>query len=295
MRTIFAKKIWVTLLAVLAVAALMGLAAGLKNVSFRPAQPFSRNETVTLDPASLRLADNVTTASLSTQIFFWVLAGLLCVCIGILISAELRKQLFKALLRAAAVYWAIYILFTRYHDVMAQIGLSFTQRGGVPAAASQGAQPVPEFKPPQTVSWMTYLVSFGIAVLLVILAWRLNAAWKQLNKSTADSSIKKLGSIARSSLRDLSNGRDSTDVIMNCYYRMGDVVSDKKMIDRHLSMTPSEFAIRLEQAGLPIDAVRQLTRLFETVRYGGRRLNSAAVNEAVACLTTILNHCGEAV
>jgi hypothetical protein len=142
---------------------------------------------------------------------------------------------------------------------------------------------------------MTYLVSFGIAVLLVILVWRLNAAWKQLNTSVADSSIKKLGSIARSSLRDLSDGRDSTDVIMNCYYRMGDVVSDKKMIDRHLSMTPSEFAIRLEQAGLPVDAVRKLTRLFETVRYSGRRLNSAAVNEAVACLTTILNHCGEAV
>ena len=46
---------------------------------------------------------------------------------------------------------------------------------------------------------------------------------------------------------------------------------------------------------LPGDAVRRLTRLFEKVRYGGYRTDSNAVNEAVACLTTILHYCGEAV
>ena len=93
----------------------------------------------------------------------------------------------------------------------------------------------------------------------------------------------------------LAYRRDSTDVIMDCYYRMSDIVFEKKNMDRSASMTPSEFASQLENAGLPSDAVRRLTRLFESVRYGGRKSDSVSVNEAVACLTTILHYCGETV
>jgi hypothetical protein len=46
---------------------------------------------------------------------------------------------------------------------------------------------------------------------------------------------------------------------------------------------------------LPGDAVQRLTRLFEAVRYGGYRSGRKDVNEAVACLTSILNYCGETV
>ena len=60
-------------------------------------------------------------------------------------------------------------------------------------------------------------------------------------------------------------------------------------------MTQAEFAVRLERDGLPADAVKSLTRLFENVRYGGYRTGPKEVNEAVACLTTILNYCGEPV
>ena len=109
------------------------------------------------------------------------------------------------------------------------------------------------------------------------------------------SPIQKLAGIARSSLRDLSAGRNSTDVIMDCYYRMSAVVLDKKNIDRSASMTPSEFAAQLEQAGLPSDAVRRLTRLFESVRYGRHKSDPVAANEAVTCLTTIVHYCSEAV
>jgi hypothetical protein len=60
-------------------------------------------------------------------------------------------------------------------------------------------------------------------------------------------------------------------------------------------MTPAEFASRLQEAGLPGDAVRRLTRLFEGVRYGQRKVGPKDVNEAVACLTAILQYCGEPV
>jgi hypothetical protein len=41
--------------------------------------------------------------------------------------------------------------------------------------------------------------------------------------------------------------------------------------------------------------VKQLTRLFEVVRYGGGRSSPVMVREAVACLTAILQYCGEPV
>jgi len=214
--------------------------------------------------------------------------------IGMLMSPEARKRLFRMLLRMAATYWAVWLLLSRYPNILAQFGLSLAPHNGNPKTVSNGA-PIPVFTPPQSVSWVAYLVSFGIAVVLIILAWKLNSIWKELNAPVAASPIRKLAGIARASLHDLSSGKDSTDVIMNCYNRMSDVVMEKKHIDRSASMTPSEFAIHLERAGLPADAVRRLTRLFESVRYGGYKSDAVAVKEAVVCLTTILQHCGETV
>jgi len=141
---------------------------------------------------------------------------------------------------------------------------------------------------------LNYLVSLLIVLSVLFLAWKSYRVWQVLNRRPAKS-LQDLARIARSSLRDLSDGRETTDVIMNCYFRMSDVVSDRKNLQRGISMTPQEFASRLEEAGLPGDAVRRLTRLFESVRYGVRRAGPKDVNEAVACLTTILQYCGEAV
>jgi hypothetical protein len=294
MRSFFANKFWIMLVSVLALGALMGLAIGLKDISFREAQPFGREEAQTTRTNPMDLINAVMSIPLQTQLGIWVLFVLLFVFIGMLMSPEMRKRLIKIAIRVAITYWGLWILFTRYREVLAQIGLNLAPLGKTPDTTSNGA-PVPEFTPPQPVSWTAYLVSFGIIVAMILVVWKLNSIWKELNAPIAVSPIKKLAGIARKSLRDLSSGRDSTDVIMDCYYRMSDVILEKKNIDRSASMTPSEFASQLEQAGLPSDAVRRLTRLFEAVRYGGHTSDTVAVNEAVACLTTIVHYCGEAV
>ncbi len=294
MRSFFANKFWIVLLSVLAVGALMGLAIGLKNVSFREAQAFGQNEARTARSTPLDLINAVMSIPLQTQLGIWVLFVLLFVFIGMLMSPEMRKRLIKIAIRVAITYWGLYILFTRYREVLAQIGLNLAPLGETPNIPSNGA-PAPVFTPPQSVSWTAYLVSFIVIVSVILVAWKLNALWKELNAPFSVSPLQKLARIARTSLHDLSSGRDSTDIILDCYYRMSDVILDKKNLDRNASMTPSEFAARLEQAGLPSDAVRRLTRLFETARYGGQRSDPAAVNEAVACLTTIVHYCGEAV
>lgn len=141
---------------------------------------------------------------------------------------------------------------------------------------------------------LNYAISLLIVLGIIFVVWRVYLAWQEMNKPPSKS-LRDLARIAHSSLRDLSDGHETTDVIMNCYFRMSDVVSDRKQLHRGMSMTPAEFAFRLEEAGLPGDAVRRLTRLFESVRYGGRKGGPKDVNEAVACLTTILQYCGEAV
>jgi len=76
---------------------------------------------------------------------------------------------------------------------------------------------------------------------------------------------------------------------------MSDVVASKKNLQRGMSVTPAEFAANLERSGLPGDAVKKLTRLFESVRYGGQKAGPREINEAVVCLTSILQYCGEPV
>jgi len=294
MRTFFTNKFWIILVSVLALGALVGLAVGLKDISFRAAQPFGREEAHTARTAPLDLINAVMSIPLQTQLGIWILFIMFFVFIGMLMSPEMRKRLIKIVIRVAITYWALWILFSRYRDVLAQIGLNLAPLSEAPNVPSNGA-PVPEFTPPPSASWVSYLVSFGIVALMIIVVWKINAIWKELNAPVAVSPIKKLASIARASLRDLSAGRDSTDVIMDCYYRMSDTVLAKKNMDRSASMTPSEFATQLEQAGLPSEAVRRLTRLFESVRYGGYKSDSASVNEAVTCLTTIVHYCGETV
>jgi hypothetical protein len=294
MRSFFTNKLWIILISVLALGALMALAVGLENIPFREGQAFGQNEARKPRTTPLDLINAVMSIPLQTQLGIWVLFVLLFIFIGMLMSPEMRKRLIKIAIRVAITYWGLWILFTRYREVLAQIGLNLAPLGETPNVPSNG-EPAPVFTPPQSASWMAYLVSFGIVALMILVVWKLNALWKEMNAPVTVSPIQKLAGIARSSLRDLSSGRDSTDVIMDCYYRMSDVILDKKHIDRSASMTPSEFALRLEQAGLPSDAVRRLTRLFESVRYGGHKSDPVAAHEAVTCLTTLVHYCGETV
>ena len=294
MRSLLENKRLTLVVSVLALGALTVLAIGLNDIPFRAARSFRREVASTPVPLLPNALDSEVEASAWVQVSVFTLILCMVVLIGALLSPELRKRLFLIMIRVGLTYWAIYILFTRYREFLPGMRLDLLGAERVPGATSSG-EPLPQFTPPQSISLTSYLISFGIAILLVIVARRVYAAWKEMNASDAEPSFKKIAGIARASLREISSGRDSTDVIINCYFRMSDVVAEKRNLNRSVAMTPNEFASRLEQAGFPGDAVRRLTRLFEKVRYGGHRTDSSAVNEAVACLTTILHYCGEAV
>jgi hypothetical protein len=296
MRSFSQNKFWIILLSVLALGALLGLAAGMSSMSFRGAQEFGRNEPVSPQANPADFIRSVASVPLRTQLGFWALVIMMFALIAMLLSPDGRKRLLRMLFRVVVTYWVLYFLFKRYPQLLTRLSMAFTPSNENAPTGSVDSVPPPTFTPPASTSWMTYAVSLAIVVLAAFFLWRLYAAWRAAVRSSAhEQPVHKLARIARASLQDLTSGRDSTDVILNCYFRMGDVVAEKRNLNRDISMTPQEFAARLERAGLPGDAVKQLTRLFESVRYGGQRSSPVMVNEAVACLTSILHYCGETV
>jgi len=295
MRSLFEKKPSVLLLAFLALVALTVLSVSLRSVSFGSAQPIGRGVAEQLtSPSQVSLGEPDET-TLQSQVILIIAFVVLLALISVLLSKEGRKRLFIFLIRMAFTIWALYFLFNRYPGMFDFLNPAADGPAQRPMEMDAGSSiPPPVFAPPQETPILNYAISLLIVLGVIFIAWRVYLAWRAMNQQPS-TSLRDLARIARSSLRELADGRETTDVIMNCYFRMSDAVSDRKNLQRGLSMTPAEFASRLEEAGLPGDAVRRLTRLFEGVRYGDRKAGPKEVNEAVACLTTILQYCGEAV
>ena len=292
MRSLLVNKRLILLFALLALGALTVLAASLNEVPFRKGQRFVREAATQSAPPVVELAQTSADIPLLEQIIVWMSLIMLVVLIGLLLSPRTRKRMFLLLIRAAFTVWAIYFLFRNYGDRL--FGFNLQSPEGAPVNADS-AVPMPAFEAPQVSPTFSYLISFAFALILLVVVWLLYRGWQRYTVLNRSQPLDEIARIARSSLNDLSSGRNSSDVIINCYLRMSDVVSSKRQLQRDMAMTPHEFALRLEQAGLPGDAVRRLTRLFEGVRYGDRHSGPRDINEAVSCLRTILHYCGEPV
>jgi Domain of unknown function (DUF4129) len=294
MRSFFQRKLWVVLLAALALGALTVLAFSLDNIPFNEAQHFVRSNAADTSSVSAQdVADAWAEVPIWKLVVVWGLISLMLLLVGLLISPELRKKLFRLFLQFVASVAAIFFLLRYYGPQLIALQQMAAQIGQQVQPAN--AQPMPTFQPPQISPVFSYLVSFAFALLWIAVMWGLYKGWQKYVALNARKPLDELAHIARSSLDDLASGRDSTDVIIKCYLRMSDVIADKRRIQREIAMTPQEFALRLERAGLPGDAVRRLTRLFEMVRYGDRKSAPKDVTEAVSCLNTILHYCGETI
>jgi len=292
MRSFFENKRWVLLLAVLALVALTVLAISLNEVPFREGQRFGQKEAADVQFSVEQVAQVWAEIPFWKQLVVWILVALLVILLGLLLSPEMRKRMFLMFFRMAFTVWAVFFLLRNYGDRL--FGFQTPAAGG-PAPGDDSVLPMPVFEPPQVSPVFSYLISFAFALIWLVVIWGLYRGWKKYVLLNTKKPLDEIARIARSSLDDLSSGRNSSDVIINCYLRMSDVVSNKRQLQREIAMTPHEFALRLEQAGLPGDAVTRLTRLFEGVRYGERKSGPKDVNEAVSCLKTILHYCGEPV
>jgi hypothetical protein len=65
----------------------------------------------------------------------------------------------------------------------------------------------------------------------------------------------------------------------------------KRGITRTKDMTPREFERSLLPSSLPHEALYQLTRLFEEIRYGNKAPGEKESRNAVRCLRAIIKAC----
>jgi len=223
MRSLFGNRLLVLLLAALGLAALTILAISLNEIPFREGQQFGQAEARQVEEPPGQTPQMPVSGSIVEQVTLWLAATLLVVLIGLLLSPDLRRRMLRLFIRVAFTIWAIYYLFKMNPDLFLQFNLAGNQN------LEQGEEEVaaiPVFEPPQVSSAVSYLISFAVALIFLVVVWLLYRGWKRYVELNARRSLGDIAKIARSSLDDLSSGRNSSDVIINCYLQMSDVVSN---------------------------------------------------------------------
>jgi len=95
---------------------------------------------------------------------------------------------------------------------------------------------------------------------------------------------------AERALQALKRGFDLKNVIVRCYWQMGQVLQKEQGIEMETAMTVREFERLLEARGVPHLPVHQLTQLFEMARYGHRAASAEDERHAVDALTAIVQY-----
>lgn len=294
MRSIFNRRNLVLLLSLIAIGVLVVLVSGVRDLKFQPGIPIVFDESAR-QSAETSL-DSMTRIALGKQVVFWISIAAVVVLVSFLVIPELRKRLLRIFLNIGLT---LFILGYLYENRMLSLPGFLDGQGsnaGQSNPGADGALPPQVFVPPDDSSLLSFIISFGLVITFLLSAWFLYRWWMRLRAPVPVSdSLTDFAAIARRSLKEISSGREWQGVIQECYVRMSDAVNNKRGIHRSISMTTGEFAIKLEQSGLPSHSVHRLTRLFEAVRYGTHKAVKNDIDEAVACLTDILHACGESV
>lgn len=149
--------------------------------------------------------------------------------------------------------------------------------------------PVAEFDP-ATPRWLSIALLAGGALVLAAMAGAAVWWWYVPDapfKGEAASPAQKIAAEAEQAAQAIESGAEVQDVVLRTYYRMEKILAEERSLARPLAMTPSEFAEALGKNGLPQGAIQDLTRLFETVRYGGAQPDPDMQQRAVKALRAI--------
>ncbi len=285
-----ARRLRILLALALLLGALLTLAGGLPRLEFDRGAYLLPEESEA-SPAEMGVRDAMLSdlrpglLALVARLVFWGLVPLAFV-VWFFRPGSKRRRLVMMLLTIASVIAVA--LFMR--QAMAEItefepppALALTP---LPTPAGATLVPRPEYAPPppSLAGWL----SLGVAGLLVAAGL---ALWRRIRP--ADDALDRLAGDAQAALADLRGGGEFDDVILRCYLQMARTLEEERGIQRGQSLTPREFALQLQERGLPPEAVANLTTLFEQARYGRRQATPADERTAVESLEAIVAHFGE--
>jgi len=285
MKKSLGSKTAIRILGGISILVIIYLIASLGSLELKPAKPFTYvQETEVIPPGGLPAWNGF--------VFVIVFIVALLIILFFLLPPDHRKKFLWALARLALAGIIIFLILSRL-SLGKPMEPQQENPGDVLITFAPGPTDTPEpeitpavFTPPQVSSWASYLVA--LVILLVFAGvW----GWLVWRKRKIGAPYDALAEIAQSALADIEAGKDWGDTILNSYYRMNKAVADWRGIHRRVSMTPAEFADYLVSTHLPREAVYRLTALFERVRYGDKKSTHKDIQEAVDCLTAILDYC----
>jgi hypothetical protein len=285
---VWRQRIGILLITAAVVVSMVLLAASLRQADFSPGYPLpagEREEETTAGmgmPVFSRYFEYLYMAFLVLSVIFLPLSILY-----LIVSPEARRNMLRNLVLLS--WLALLFLLVRGQRRLFE-ELELLPGVEEPVAPLEAAATV-EFvaqPPPWAVTALAILLALLLAAAIVGLVW---ALWLRLRPP--ESPLEQLAGEAQGALRALQAGADLRDTILRCYAEMSRAVSAERGLRREAAMTPREFERRLAEAGLPGAPVRQLTRLFEAVRYGAWTPGAEEERQAVACLNDILTACAE--
>jgi hypothetical protein len=290
MKKLLSNKTAVIVFGILSILVLVYVSAGFSSLQFQAGKPFS--------VAGKEGGQSVEFGLYQFPIYYMILfaVGLLTILTIFALIVMPPKKRWLLLLLLALVIIVFFVIGYLSSRPAVEVVVPTAVYTGTPAILAEDlGTPVPtvipsEFTPPVVSSWTSYLVALALTAAVAIGAWFFLG--KRVLKTEPE--LKELADIAQATLNELQEGKDWGNTIEGCYFRMTDTIQKRRGLKRRIHMTPAEFAVILEKTGLPGASIRRLTALFERVRYGGKKSTQEDVEEAVACMTEIVDACREA-
>lgn len=287
------RQAWVLIFILVILTLLAILAAGFGSVEFD--QPRNGGLDDFLNRfGSFRSGEDADVAPFWGKIIYWaVLIILFLVMLGP-VRPQTTKNLFQQLVRffsMAAVILLFLGYFARKQDSIGQDQAMMASGESTSETMDEGTL---AFTRPEVDSRLELFITLGIVVVFVgVGAFLLHKYSDRLFRPQENPPLDEIAAAAQVALDDLASGKEWQNAIIGCYVRMNRAVGAGRGLEREQDMTPSEFARRLAQAGLPSGPVERITRLFERVRYGAHEATQTDIQEAVGCLREVVQACGE--
>lgn len=273
--------------------ALVFLIIGLQSISIQAPTPINfEQQNGNTDYVLRSLRDN------RVFVFFAFVVVLLLL---LLIASRINHK-WGIMLLAGSILVAIVFYFAPAESVketikpLQPVSTPVVEQADVTTPQAIGQASTVEFHPPQFSNLFLLFISLTVVLFVAFIVWMIYI-WQRSQQlpEMHIQSLEEIGEAARLALDELETGLDERDAVIHCYTRMNEIVMHSHHVERGAARTASEFAARLEVLGLPGQATRRLTRLFETVRYGAYASPSLAIEEAKECLAEIAKYCGEPV
>ncbi len=283
------RKFWILVAAAIAIVALFLLSSSLSTVELLPGKPFpwglfrgNSGEAPVYPP----MGDG---ELFITIVRIAMLILLPIVILYMIFTKEGRKRAVRILLQL--LFFMLLMSFVFENQSRLLEGQEGMMTGLSPLEEIPFEAP-PEFVPGDMQD-LTTALSLGLAVVLtIVIVTALYILWRH-RRLAEDDTLTDLAREAQDALDDIQAGGNLKNAVIRCYAEMTRLISEKRDIQRGITMTSHEFEEHLIKAGLPKAPVQELTHLFEEARYGDRDPGPGEEQRAVACLSAIVTAVAE--